>query len=113
MSYIVPNEIPKECSRCPYGYVIYQNPLSSKTPIKRYRCQAVNGAWREFETDYYNDDYKDKDCPLIAYNVDAVVAELEENSYEYTTVSDLGIPTTGRKMYLKDAIEIVRKGGVK
>lgn len=45
-----------------------------------------------------------------AYDIEAVVKELEENSYEYTTVSDLGIPSTGRKIYLKDAIEIVRKG---
>ena len=53
------------------------------------------------------------DSTKTAYNPEAVVYELEKNSHGYTTVSDLGISSVGRKVYLKDAIEIVREGGVK
>ena len=65
MSYIVPNELPKSCDVCPYCYLIMQNPLSSKTPIKRYRCQVGKAPWKTFDVDFYDTEYKDKDCPLV------------------------------------------------
>lgn len=78
MSYIVPNEMPKTCNSCPYGYLIMQNPLSSKTPIKRYRCQVGKAPWKTIDIDFYDDEYKDKDCPLVP--MERILERLEEES---------------------------------
>lgn len=44
--------------------------------------------------------------------MEAIVERLEEVSHEYITEpSDLGFTTKGRRVYLKDAIEIVKEEG--
>lgn len=120
MSYIVPNEIPKSCLACPYSHVMFKNPLSSTTPVKRFRCQTGKAPWRIIEIDYDDKDYKDKYCPLIAFNVDMVVAQLgielsladaekercsRENPLQFDSAK-------GYAHGMANAIKIVRKGGV-
>lgn len=75
MSYIVPSELPKSCRMCPYCCLIMQNPLSSKTPIKRYRCQVGKAPWKTFDVDFHDDEYKNKDCPLVP--LERIVKRLE------------------------------------
>lgn len=108
MSYIVPNEIPKTCNRCPFAHLVFQNPLSSKTPVKLYRCQVGEAPWKIIEIDFYDKDYKDKDCPLIPYDLDKVVAELEEL---HDAPEEKSAYNTGWRTSARCAIEIVRKGG--
>ena len=44
--------------------------------------------------------------------LERIVERLEEESYEYTTApTDLGFVTKGRKLYLKDAIKIIKEEG--
>lgn len=105
MSYIVPNEIPKSCNTCPYAHLVFQNPLSSKTPVKRYRCQVGEAPWRIIEMDFSDQDYKDKDCPLVAYNMDEVVKRIE-------CVRDSVRSTSFKNGCNAALIEITRKGGV-
>ena len=112
MSYIVPNELPKSCSRCNYCYLIMQNPLSSKTPIKRYRCQVGKAPWRTFDVDFYDEEYKDKDCPLIP--MQEIVERLKKVKMRYfLTIANTGddkLDFAYEKIgnALDDAIEIVK-----
>lgn len=48
-----------------------------------------------------------------AYDINKVMEQLKENSHAYKTEpDDLGDVTIGHKVYLKDAMEIVKSGGV-
>lgn len=105
MGYIVQNELPKSCSRCSYCYLIMQNPLSSKTPIKRYRCQVGKAPWRTFDVDFYDEEYKDKDCPLVP--VQEILDRLEELEQPCYDCRD----SCNEKCLIERAIEIVKEVG--
>ena len=111
MSYIVPSELPKSCSKCPYGYVIMQNPLSSKTPIKRYRCQVGKPPWRTFDVDLYNEEYKHKDCPLVPMEEIMERLEREKVNKIFAGRSNGKTLKTGINYGIATAIDILKKVG--
>lgn len=111
MSYIVPNELPKSCDVCPYCYLIMQNPLSSKTPIKRYRCQVGKAPWKTFDVDFYDTEYKDKDCPLVP--MERIVKRLENENMTAVDLANLSCSEyqDGVVTGIEKAIEIVKEEG--
>ena len=115
MSYIVPSELPKSCSECPYGYLIMKNPLSSKTHIERYRCQVGKPPWRTFDVDFYNEEYKHKDCPLVP--IQEIVENFEEILsgiiFEKFTQECNESYMDGLISGYAQAIEIVKEVGIK
>lgn len=108
MSYIVPDELPKSCSKCPFCYLLMQNPLSSKTPIKRYRCQVGKAPWRTFDVDFYDEEYKDKECPLVPTQEIVERLESEERGWFNRYGAQIGV---FRDISIEKAIEIVREVG--
>lgn len=111
MSYIVPSELPKSCSKCSFCYLVMQNPLSSKTPIKRYRCQVGKAPWRTFDVDFYDEEYKDKDCPLVP--LERIVERLESEAtvLQEGWLNEDNEDDYGGYMATTAAIEIVKEEG--
>ena len=109
MSYIVPSELPKSCSECPYCYLIMQNPLSSKTPIKRYRCQVGKPPWRTFDVDFYDEEYKHKDCPLVPMEEIMERLEHEKVNIIFAGRSNGKTLKTGINYGIATAIDILKK----
>ena len=66
MAYIVNNEIPKYCNKCPFGVLRYSTPLSTRK--HGYNCNlnfTENGKYTKImESDIDFDIEKPKWCPL-------------------------------------------------
>lgn len=109
MSYIVPDELPKSCSKCPFCYLLMQNPLSSKTPIKRYRCQVGKAPWKTFDVDFYDEEYKDKECPLVP--MQEIVERLEGKAFLFPKIEGMQVFNRSFIIGRDEAIEIVKEVG--